>query len=77
MKSDSRVRLPPPPPLISAVHDEGNALAYLTDERILGDNLTDVFLDLQLPTLAEIPLLEAIGNDDRQTSTGNCHDLIE
>ncbi len=50
---------------VKAIHDGGKALDYLTDGRFPNDNLAAVFLDLQLPTLTGIRLLEAIRNDER------------
>lgn len=68
---------------VKAIHDGGKAFAYLTDERYPCDNLAAIFLDLQLPTLSGLQLLEAIRTDERighlpvivMTSSNNPADL--
>ena len=50
---------------VKAIHDGAKALAYLTDERYPSKDLAAVFLDLQLPRLTGLQLLEAIRSDER------------
>jgi len=50
---------------VKAIHDGSKALAYLTDERYPNTNLAAVFLDLNLPKLSGLQLLEAIRTDSR------------
>ncbi len=50
---------------IKVIHDGGRALDYLTDERFQCEQLAAVFLDLHLPTVSGLQLLEAIRSNDR------------
>ena len=50
---------------VKVIHDGGKALDYLTDERSRCEDLAAVFLDLKLPTLGGLKILEAIRADDR------------
>jgi CheY-like chemotaxis protein len=50
---------------VKAIHDGAKALSYLTDERNPAENLAALFLDLQLPKLSGLQLLEAIRSDER------------
>ena len=45
---------------IKVIHDGGKALKYLTDLRFNCEDLAAVFLDLRLPTMSGIEILEAI-----------------
>lgn len=49
---------------VKTIHDGGKALDYLTDERFKTNNLAAIFLDLKLPTVEGIKLLEVIRSDD-------------
>lgn len=50
---------------VKAIHDGDKALAYLTDERYPNDNLATIFLDLKLPKISGLRLLQAIRHDER------------
>ena len=45
---------------VRIIHDGGDALSYLTDEQIKNVDLSAIFLDLNLPTITGLQLLEAI-----------------
>ena len=53
---DSHVRI---------IADGGTALAYLRDESVKSEDLITVFLDLQLPGVSGLQLLEAIRSQER------------
>ncbi len=50
---------------VKVIPDGGTAFAYLADENHKAENLSAVFLDLQLPTLSGIALLAAIRSQER------------
>jgi two-component system, response regulator len=50
---------------VRVITDGGRALDYLTDQRYRPEDLVAIFLDLQLPTLNGLQLLQAIRSDDR------------
>ena len=50
---------------VKAIHDGGKALAYLTGESCPIKELLAVFLDLKLPIISGLQLLEAIRSDER------------
>jgi two-component system, response regulator len=50
---------------IKVIHDGGKALEYLMDERFKCEDLAAIFLDLHLPTLDGLRLLEAIRSESR------------
>jgi CheY-like chemotaxis protein len=50
---------------IRVIDDGGKALDYLKNERYKSETLVAIFLDLQLPTVSGIQLLEAIRADER------------
>jgi len=50
---------------IKVIHDGGRALHYLTDLRFNCEDLAAVFLDLRLPTVDGIEILEAIRSQPR------------
>ena len=50
---------------IKAIHDGGKALAYLTEKQNRTNGLAAIFLDLHLPTISGLKLLEAIKSDAR------------
>lgn len=52
-------------PHIKIIHDGGQALDYLTDERYHCEEFAAVFLDLKLPTVDGLQLLETIRTNDR------------
>jgi two-component system, response regulator len=50
---------------IKVIHDGGKALEYLMDERFKCEDLAAIFLDLHLPTIDGLQLLEAIRSESR------------
>jgi two-component system response regulator len=50
---------------IKVIHDGGKALEYLMDERFKCEDLAAIFLDLKLPTIDGLKLLEAIRSEIR------------
>ena len=50
---------------IKVIHDGREALDYLKDERFKCETLAAVFLDLRLPTVHGLQILEAIRSDER------------
>jgi two-component system, response regulator len=50
---------------IKAIHDGGKALTYLTEEQDPRNGLAAIFLDLHLPKISGLKLLEAIKSDER------------
>jgi two-component system, response regulator len=50
---------------IQVIHDGAKALAYLTTERNKCEDLAAVFLDLKLPSLSGLKILEAVRGDER------------
>ena len=50
---------------IRVIHDGGKALEYLMDERFKCEDLAAVFLDLRLPTMDGLRILEAIKSESR------------
>jgi len=50
---------------VRVIADGGRARDYLTDPRFKAEDLIAVFLDLQLPTLGGLQLLEIIRADER------------
>ena len=50
---------------IKVIHDGGKALRYLTDLRFNCEDLAAAFLDLRLPTVEGIEILEAIRSQAR------------
>ena len=49
---------------VQVIHHGGKALAYLTNARNDCENLAAIFLDLKLPTVSGIKILEAIRSDE-------------
>jgi two-component system response regulator len=49
---------------VKVIHDGGQALDYLTDEQFQCDNLVAIFLDLKLPTVDGLTLLENIRSQE-------------
>jgi two-component system response regulator len=70
---------------IKIITDGGEALAFLTDERFKREDLAAIFLDLKLPKVSGLRLLEAIRSDLKiidipvvvMTSSNEPHDLEE
>ena len=52
-------------PLVKVITDGKSAVSYLTDERAGCESLVVVFLDLKLPFISGIKVLEKIRADDR------------
>jgi two-component system response regulator len=52
-------------PHIKAIHDGGKALDYLADGQLKRDELAAIFLDLKLPTVSGLELLQAIRANER------------
>lgn len=50
---------------VKAIHDGAKALAYFTDERVALQDLVAVFLDLKLPRVSGLEILEAIRAGER------------
>ncbi len=50
---------------IKVIHDGGKALEYLMDERFKCEDLAAIFLDLKLPTIDGLRILEAIRAESR------------
>src|SRR5277367_7100627 len=50
---------------IKVIHDGGKVLEYLMDERFKCEDLAAIFLDLHLPTIDGLRLLEAIRSESR------------
>ena len=50
---------------IRVIHDGGKALEYLVDERFKCEDLAAIFLDLRLPTIDGLRILEAIKSEGR------------
>jgi two-component system, response regulator len=50
---------------IRVIHDGGKALEYLMDERFQCDDLAAIFLDLRLPSIDGLRILEAIKSEGR------------
>ena len=50
---------------IRVIHDGGKALEYLMDERFKCEDLAAIFLDLRLPTIDGLRILEAIKSEGR------------
>jgi two-component system, response regulator len=50
---------------IKIIHDGGKALEYLMDERFKCEDLAAIFLDLNLPTIDGLKILEAIRSESR------------
>jgi two-component system response regulator len=50
---------------IKVIHDGGKALEYLMDERFKCEDMAAIFLDLHLPTIDGLRLLEAIRSESR------------
>jgi two-component system, response regulator len=50
---------------IKVIHDGGKALEYLMNERFKCEDLAAIFLDLNLPTIDGLRLLEAIRSESR------------
>ena len=50
---------------IRVIHDGGKALEYLMDERFKCEDLAAIFLDLHLPTIEGLRILEAIKSEGR------------
>ena len=50
---------------IRVIHDGGKALEYLMDERFKCEDLAAIFLDLRLPTIDGLRILEAIKSEVR------------
>lgn len=50
---------------VRAIHDGGKALAYLSNPRFKCEDLAAIFLDLKLPTLSGLQILEKIRASDR------------
>jgi two-component system response regulator len=50
---------------IKVIHDGGKALEYLMDERFKCEDLAAIFLDLNLPTIDGLKILEAIRSESR------------
>ena len=50
---------------IKVIHDGGKALEYLMDERFKCEDLATIFLDLNLPTIDGLRILEAIRSESR------------
>ena len=50
---------------IQAIHDGRKALEFLTDEQTKCEEVAAVFLDLKLPRVHGLKILEAIRNDER------------
>ena len=50
---------------VKVIHDGGKALDYLTDERFRCEDLAAIFLDLKLPTISGLKILETLRADDR------------
>ncbi len=50
---------------IKVIHDGEEALEYLTDPRLASEELAAVFLDLRLPKVDGLTILEVIRADDR------------
>ena len=50
---------------IKVIHDGGKALEYLMDERFKCEDLAAIFLDLHLPTIDGLRILEAIKSEVR------------
>src|ERR1700761_2257203 len=53
---------------VKAIRDGKSALEYIADKRNLAETLAAIFLDLKLPRLNGLKLLEAIRADDRTTN---------
>ena len=50
---------------IRVIHDGGKALEYLMDERFKCEDLAAIFLDLRLPSIDGLRILEAIKSEGR------------
>ena len=50
---------------VHVIHDGGTALDYLTNGRFECEDLAAIFLDLRLPILSGLTILEAIRSDRR------------
>jgi CheY-like chemotaxis protein len=50
---------------VKVIHDGGKALEYLMDERFKCEDLAAIFLDLNLPTIDGLRILEAIKSESR------------
>jgi two-component system response regulator len=70
---------------IKVITDGGQALSYLTDTRLICEDLAAIFLDLKLPNVSGLRLLEAIRTEERlnnipvivMTSSNSPEDLAE
>jgi two-component system response regulator len=50
---------------IKVIPDGGEALAFLSDDRFKREELAAIFLDLKLPKISGLRLLEAIRSDEK------------
>jgi len=50
---------------IKVIHDGGEALDFLTDEGANAESLSAIFLDLKLPHVSGLQLLEIVRSDNR------------
>jgi CheY-like chemotaxis protein len=53
---------------IKTLSDGGEALSYITDERFATEDLAAIFLDLHLPKVTGLQLLETIRSEERLMS---------